>query len=287
MPQQEKKQEMLMAQLLFHKQPKPAFAQEIKAMLEKQLGSVEKVSDKEKENILMFSVKKYKTQFKDAPSPISPVACFINPAPFDTQHIPEMQRSQFWDVQDGETVIESCTWVVNVFSFLSVGLDYREQAQLFLAQVETALAQYPTCMAIYIPISGKLMLPEMFISDKKTNQATRFLKLFLNVRFFNVADSKAQIIDSCGLHVFHMPDVQVHFTGLDPDDVVRYVYNLVSYQFENNFPIQNGDRVDGFGPDGKITTKVQWGAQYENALVEPDRIVLDVTCAEHAAGTRE
>ena len=95
------------------------------------------------------------------------------------------------------------------------------------------------------------------------------------------------LIDSLGMYTLALPDVQMHFRNLDPNDVVRYVYNILDYQYENDFPIDNNDRLDGIGADGNISIDVQWRARYEDSLVQPLRPVLDINCGEFAAGTRE
>ncbi len=94
------------------------------------------------------------------------------------------------------------------------------------------------------------------------------------------------VIDTIGMYVFGAADAQMHFHGLDPNDVVRYVYNITSYQFNNEYPVKSGDTIDGIGADGNIAQDIQWRAQYENSLIQPVRTVLDINCAQFAAGTR-
>ena len=94
------------------------------------------------------------------------------------------------------------------------------------------------------------------------------------------------VIDTLGFFVFGGADVQVHFKGLNPNHVVNYVYNIASYQFENDFPIKSGDTIDSIDENGKMQITPQWNVQYENALIDPERSVLDINCGKYAGGGR-
>ena len=94
------------------------------------------------------------------------------------------------------------------------------------------------------------------------------------------------IVDTLFFYTFGAADVQVHFHDLDPNAVVNYVYNIASYQFDNDFPIKSGETVDGLDENGKTSWDIQWKAQYEDSLIQPVRTVLDVNCGQYAAGYR-
>ena len=61
--------------------------------------------------------------------------------------------------------------------------------------------------------------------------------------------------------------------------------NLTSYLLANDNPIEDGETVDGI-VDGAMSREVQWRCQYEEALVQPPREVLDVCMGDYAAGNR-
>lgn len=276
-------QEMLMAQLLFDKQPETASPDALKAALETDVGKVENISDKP--DIPMFSCSNYVAEFKDEQK-VPVLANFLAPCEFKTE-IDELNRSQFWDVKNGAEIIDSIKYCVNVFAMLSGGLHYKQQAKLLLAQVGAALKCYPTCKAVYIVGSGKLTTPQQFEECRQYDLPGRFIRLAVNARFFNIQGTKDDmIVDTIGFYAFGAADVQMHFHGIDPNYVVNYVYNLASYQFDNEFPIKSGDTVDSIGADGSMQWEPQWKAQYEDALIQPVRTVLDVNCGEYAAGNR-
>lgn len=276
--------QMLMAQLLFTEKPEMADAEALKAALERIVGGVENISDKP--DMPMFSVPKYKAVFKDAPQGMPVLANYLALCEFTAENIDELTRSQFWDFRDGAEKIDEFKWCVNMFSMMSAGLHYKEQAELFLAQVDAALQCYPSCEAIYVIQSGKLTTPEAFEDCKRFDLPGRFIRLAVNARLFNISGTEDKIVDTLGFFVFGAADVQVHFRGIDPNFVVNYVYNIASYQFENEFPVKSGDTLDSIGADGSMQWEPQWKAQYEDALIQPVRLVLDVNCGEHAAGTR-
>lgn len=275
-------QELFMAQLLFDELPDTAAPEALKEALEAEIGAVENISDKP--DMPMFSCANFVGEFKGGDK-IPVLANFFAPCEFKTE-IDELKRSQFWDVRNGEEIIDSAKYCVNIFAMLSGALHYKQQAELLLAQVGAALKCYPTCKAIYMIGSGKLTTPEQFEDCRQFDLAGRFIRLAVNARFFNINGSEDKIVDTLGFYAFGAADVQMHFRGLDPDHVVNYVYNLAGYQFDNDFPIKPGDTVDSIGADGSMQWEPQWRVQYENSLIQPVRTVLDVNCGQYAAGNR-
>ncbi|MBR3535667.1 MAG: DUF4261 domain-containing protein, partial [Oscillospiraceae bacterium] len=102
----------------------------------------------------------------------------------------------------------------------------------------------------------------------------------------NISDTDEMVVDTLGFYVFGAADVQMHFKNLDPTNVVNYVYNIASYQFDNGFPIQSGETIDSIDENGNIQIKPQWPVQYENSLIDPPRSVLDINCGKYAGGKR-
>ena len=94
------------------------------------------------------------------------------------------------------------------------------------------------------------------------------------------------LVDTLGFYVFGGADVQVHFKDMNPNHVVNYVYNIASYQFDNDFSIKSGDTIDSIDENGKMQIDPQWNVQYENSIVMPERTVLDIACGEYAGGNR-
>lgn len=276
--------QMLMAQLLFREKPDTASPDALKAALDPLVGGTNNIS--EKPDMPMFACEKYVAEFKDNER-VPVLANYIGPNEFGTANIDELKRSQFWDYQDGARKIDEFKYCVGTFTMFGPGLHYKQQAELFLAQVDAALKCYPTCEAIYIVHSGKLTTPEDFEDCKQFDLPGRFIRLAVNARFFNINGTEGDmIVDTIGFYAFGAADVQVHFNGMDPNHVVNYVYNIASYQFDNEFPIKSGETVDSLDSDGRMQWEPQWRTQYENSLIQPVRTVLDINCGEFAAGRR-
>ena len=49
--------------------------------------------------------------------------------------------------------------------------------------------------------------------------------------------------------------------------------------------MEDGDSIDGIA-GGQLVQEIQWPCHFENALVAPERPVLDVCMGEYAAGGR-
>ncbi len=86
--------------------------------------------------------------------------------------------------------------------------------------------------------------------------------------------------------LLYIEDLQYHFRDMDPNWVVNHAYNLASYLLDNEKPMKDGDTIDGIR-NGMIVQDIQWKCQYEDALIQPARIVMDVCMGEYAAGNRD
>lgn len=288
---QENNIEMMMVQLLFKSKPQSPTTEQLRKALEKYLGDLGEVpyvekSKESKGDMFIFPLTKYKVVMKGKPEGVPVMAGFLASASESGIEVDDMKRYQFWDVPNANDIINECKHTILVHTMFGAALPYQEQAEIILAQVGAALDCYPECIGIYVHQSGKLITPEMFEAYKKYSMSERFIKLFINARFFNVPDTDEMVVDTLGFYVFGGADVQVHFKNMDPNHVVNYVYNIASYQFDNDFPIKSGETIDSLDKNGKIQMTPQWMVQYEDSLVDPMRTVLDINCGEYAGGDR-
>ena len=129
----------------------------------------------------------------------------------------------------------------------------------------------------------------MYTRDELVNcnvaKEDKFIYYAVNVRFFNIQDTDDMIVDTLGMGALFMPDLQYHFHGMDPNEVVNHAYNVLSYMFARENPIKSGDHIDGI-KDGKMSRDVQWNVRYEGSLIQPMREVIDFNMNEYASGTR-
>lgn len=94
------------------------------------------------------------------------------------------------------------------------------------------------------------------------------------------------LVDSVGMSTLFLPDVQYHFHGMEPNAVVNHAYDVLYYIYEHDNPIEDGNTMTGL-KNGQPDSEVRWKLQYEQALIQPVREVIDVNMLELASGNRE
>jgi Domain of unknown function (DUF4261) len=171
---------------------------------------------------------------------------------------------------------------------MSAGLEYRERLELF-QRVLAATLQTASPLAIHWQPTGQCVKPEAFLEAVTREGYRHPLPGAINVRFYRIsgyaaqAETKAEdmLADTLGLAALGLPDLQCHFRRLDPNGVVRVLYNAACYLFEKGPVIQDGHTLAGPNPGEK------WRCRYENALLGPEREVIDVNPGPpYAAGQR-
>ena len=279
---------LLFAKLLFHEKPVLCSADAYKEALEKHLGDIDLVSDG---NLSMFAVKGYCTKMlNDAKEEVEVPAMLnmIEPLEFKLDAISDLEKSQYWDVENALEQLSNCQYGISVFDMMSIGLPYQKRMELMVHAVEAALEMYPDCIGTYMDCSGKFMTRDQILSVQDKDIVYRFINMYVNVRFFNIQGKEDEhVIDSIGAYALEYPDVQMHFHSLNPNHVVGYVYNVLSYQLEHDFPIESKDTIDGINQEGYMDQNIPWTCQYEKSLIQPIRDVLDICPKEFAAGNRE
>lgn len=265
--------------LLFKEKPVRPEPEVIRQALEKKLGEVDIVCPT---GLLSFAVKKYQVEFSDATVPAQVV--MAEPGELDLSSFDTLTRSQFWEMPDGNELLDSCRYQIMFFDMMSAGLPYKERCDLLMDWMETALSLFPDCAAIYTDASGKLFAADQ-VRDHRIPRKDRFIYFCVNVRFFNIQGTSDHVIDTLGMYAVDLPDVQYHFHGLDPNQIVNHAYNAASYIYDNNAPIKSGETIDGLF-NGVLSQRVQWRCQYEDALIQPVRTVMDICPGEYASGQR-
>ena len=93
------------------------------------------------------------------------------------------------------------------------------------------------------------------------------------------------LIDTLGMGTLCLPDLQYHFHDMDPNWVVNHAYNVASYILAQDNPIKDDETIDGVA-DGSMSHHVRWKCRYEDSLIQPSRVVLDINMGNLAAGNR-
>lgn len=250
-------------------------------ILSKHLGKVEQYGDR-KGNV-NFVTHDYISEMKDASLPVT--LMISDCEEFVQDSIDDFKRSQMWNcMSDRDKILSECKYQVFANDMLGGGLPARKRANMLMDYLEALVELYPQCEAVYNANSGKLIKADD-IRKKEMTGIDRYIRYAVNVRFFNVEGTEDSVVDTLGLSLLYIEDLQYHFHDMAPNWVVGHAYTVAAYLLNNDNPIKDGDTVDGIR-NGIIVQDIQWKCQYEDSLIQPARIVKDVCMGEYAAGNR-
>lgn len=229
--------------------------------------------------LLAFAHPDHMVRFTDGELPAQTLIAVAEKAPDVSKLQPAVQQS--WSFPDAQHVVGRATASVLVSDVMSSHLDCRERVWLFLNVLRGVLDVVPAVGIHWVP-SAQVTDPAEFRKASSAAPAQQFFAGPMNVRFFNIENSSEdKLMDTLGLAAIGLPDLQCHFRGLDPGEVSRTLCNTAYYLFEEGDVIENGHTVEGIAPGS------MWSCQHENALVPPNRVVLDLNPgAPFAAGNR-
>lgn len=231
-----------------------------------------------------FAAKKYVVHFEKDNKDIPPQLMLTNCTKIEKPIMDDISRSQLWNCPNGNEILDTCKYQVIATDMLAAGLYYKDRAEMLVDYIEALVELYPTCRAVVFENSKKMFTRED-ITNCMMPKESRYIYYAVNVRFFNIQGTDDMMVDSLGMSTLFLPDLQYHFHGIDPNEVVNHAYNVLSYIYDNDNPIKDGDYIDGL-VDGRISQDVQWNVHYENSLIQPIREVIDVNMQEYASGNR-
>ena len=280
---------VFMVQLLMREKCEMPSLERMAEVLARHIGRVEPAKPSgdvsaAMEDTALFAAMDHIAKFSNGEGPVQ-----VSLMPCDTFHpekIDEMARSQMWDcLEDRDRILSECKYCVFANDILAGALDPQERAGFDMDYLEALVELFPTCEAVYSLNTGKLILASL-VRDRAVSGLDRFIRYIVNARFFNVSGTGDRLVDTLGMSLLYMEDLQYHFHGMDPNWVVGHAYNIASYILENRRPIKDGDTVDGVAEGGRFDQGIQWKCRFEDAIVKPDRPVLDVHMGRYAAGGR-
>ncbi len=194
-------------------------------------------------------------------------------SPLGTEGKSRPDVSQTWDWPEADAAVARSRASLLVTELLIAGSTPQQRVAALTAVVaELARRTGPT--AISWPRSQRVTDPSRFAAD---------LDGVINVRLFTVAgESDVMVMDTLGLHVFGLPDVQCHFRGRAPGEIAGMLFATGVYIFESGDVILDGNTISE--PDGEG----RYVCRREPALLAPARTVLDVDLGDpYAAGERD
>ncbi|QIL81102.1 DUF4261 domain-containing protein [Diaphorobacter sp. HDW4A] len=249
----------------------------LRAALEEYLGEVQLISRGSDGKALMFALLDYCVDYSDKKSMPSQIAILHADKPLDTAEYAEAIQ-QTWDWPEKEEAIAQSTHCVLVTEFMGRGLEVEDRLEILQA-IMHVIIENGGVTAISQSNARCLLNPETYVQNHADGYAYYGV---LNVRFFNISNHEGDMLmDSVGASVFGVPDLQCHFRQLDPSEVSRFVFNSAVYLIQNGDVIEDGHTLAGIEKGSK------WRCQHEDALVAPERLVLDANPgAPYAVGNR-
>lgn len=280
---------VFMVQLLMKEQCDMPSIQRIAEVLERHIGKVEAAEPQEKtakamNGIALFAAMDHIAKFSDGQGPVQ-----VSIMPCDAFHpdtIDEMKRSQMWDcLGDRDRILSECKYCVFANDILTGALDPLERADFDMDYLEALMELFPTCEAVYSLNTGKLISAGT-VRNKEFTGLARFIHYIVNARFFNISGTSDSVVDTLGMSLLYIEDMQYHFHGMDPNWVVGHAYTIASYVLATRRSVKDGDTVDGVADNGNLDQSIQWKCRFEDALIQPSRPVMDVHMGQYAAGGR-
>ena len=278
---------VFMVQLLMKEKCETPSLERMTQVLERHVGKVEaappqKETAEAMPDIALFATMDHIAKFSNGQGPVQ-----VSVMPCDTFHpekIDEMKRSQMWDcLEDRDRILSECKYCVFANDMLAGALDPLERANFDMDYLEALVELFPTCEAVYSLNTGKLILADT-VRQREYSGLDRYIRYIVNARFFNISGSNDALVDTLGMTLLYLEDLQYHFHGMDPNWVVTHAYNIASYILENRRPIKDGDTIDGVSDDGNLDQNLQWKCRFEDALIQPGRPVLNIHMGKYAAG---
>jgi hypothetical protein len=186
---------------------------------------------------------------------------------------------QSWRCANAAELVGACQYPCIVTEMMTRNLPPLDRATIYHGVLQ-AMIEVTSPHALVFKHSQQVIDPNDYLAACLEPPAHR--PGSINVRLFNISETAGdKVMDTRGLTEVGLHDLQCHFRDLRPPAVAGVLYNTALYVFEKGPVIESGQTVDGIDPDAK------WRCQFEDALVEPKREVLDLNPGHpFAAGGR-
>lgn len=264
---------LLFAELMFYEKP-TIQTEKILDDLRKNIGKVDLMTSSKDMSGFIFN--NFPVKYKDATIPSQCILYSIIEKVDHEKLTTSIQQSRGWEEMN--EIIEKCKYKIIFSDFLPNHADIHSRISLFNNALKCIIANLD-CKALHFLSSQKIVNPTEFLENLREGDQ---LIAVMNVRFFRIQDSEDMLVDTVGLSIFGLPDIQCHFKELDPNQIARVVGNSGYYIFDKGDIIDDGNTIQGITKDDK------WKCQHEESLAEPKRMVIDINPGfPYAAGGRK
>lgn len=189
-----------------------------------------------------FAPQNYKVHYEDTDADISPTLMVTDCEKIDKPVLDDFERSQVWDCPNVDELLTECQYRVFATDMLASGLESKERADMLVKYVDALLELYPSCKAVVFGPSRKFLSRET-IENHPDKNVTRFIYYAVNVRYFSIQGTDDMMVDTLGMSTLFYPDLQYHFHGMNPDDIVNHAYSVLYYIFEHDILLMTGKRL--------------------------------------------
>jgi hypothetical protein len=207
----------------------------------------------------------------EGPRPLLTVITRGSPLGEGGKALPDV--SQTWDWDGAEAALADCRYSLLVTEMFGAASTPPERWSA-MSGVVAEILRLTHPLVLSWPQSQRVGEPTFFSADD--------LDGLINVRYFNIAnDPGTMVMDTLGLHVFSLPDVQCHFRDRKPGEIAEMLFATGAYLFRSGDVIEDGNTISGPNGDERLV------CFHEPALLEPSRQVIDVDLGDpYAAGQR-
>lgn len=241
--------------------------------IKKYCGNVEIAS--RQENNIIFAFMDEVLEYKNMSVPVSIVISKI----YDKPDILKLKKSleQSENFKNKEE-IEECSYRIIVTDIMAIGLEYSKRIEIFQKALY-AITELISCEGIHFQLTEQVMSRDEYLGNNPFNEDYDLLFGILNVRLFNIEGKEDEyLMDTLGLSVIGLCDLQCHFKNLDPNQVIDILYSYGYYIFDNSEAADNLKEIDG------IDEMEKWKCEHEASLAEPKRVVMDINPGREFSG---
>lgn len=190
--------------------------------------------------------------------------------------------SQTWDWPPASDSVARSQYCITANELMVWGLEPRVRVALFHSAL-CQLIELTNPLAVHLSHAERIIDPAVLVAASTSSEEADVLRSLINVRMFRIENGENGdlVMDTRGLAELGLPDLQIHFHSLDPARIAGHLYNSAFYIFSNGDCIRDGHTIDGLDAIEK------WRCRLENALVPPERVVIDFDPGPRfAAGNR-
>jgi hypothetical protein len=195
------------------------------------------------------------------------------------QFAPSLQQSWWW--RDAAATVQRCREAVLVVEEAPELLPVERFARFQRLLFAVVKALGPAALH-WVP-TQQFIRPASFLEAMEEVGFEYPALGALNVRLYGLTGGGNMLMDTLGLGALGLWDLQCHFHDLPPNQVATWLLETARKQFLGEGPpLRNGGAL--LAPDGIA----HWRLRAEDALMPPERVLLDVDPGHrYAAGVRE